>query len=417
LAEPVFTYSYGYSFGLLIFSFLTSELSGICSIFQFIYYHQYKWDQIEKNNVSEHSGLNGLTKDQSSCKIIATMSNGTIKTLCDTKENISKSESVSDSSDKKLSDPGTTTLFPRIVPNTFHSHQDIKQNPNFDDCNCLVFNDQKQNMPSYLKNGSLSNGGMVDTSQYYNQLIYVPRQATISSITTDTTGFSSSLCSPSYLGTNQALSWTETSTNPAAKQGPAWMEVTSNSTNNWVASIKVPGPHLSVDRASSSQGSDSSEERRKRVTRHISIDDTPITHTYHQNSLESSSESSHSPSEESSGDRSNSPFSSHSQYRSTLDRSSHRPGAGNNVMSEIKGPGVCIQSSTLPSSLRNKRTLKSSLSKTSSLKRNTTNKFETQENLQQIVKQKRENCLQNGLSLSRESIGDVFEENETVSQV
>ena len=87
-------------------------------------------------------GLNGLTKDQSSCKIIATMSNGTIKTLCDTKENISKSESVSESSDKKLSDLGTTTLFPRIVPNTFHSHQDIKQNQNFDDCNCLVFNDQ-----------------------------------------------------------------------------------------------------------------------------------------------------------------------------------------------------------------------------------------------------------------------------------
>ena len=57
-------------------------------------------------------------------------------------------------------------------------------------------------------------------------------------------------------------------------------------------------------------------------------------------------------------------------------------------------PAVCVQSATLPSSLRNKRTLKSSLSKTSSLKRNTTNKFETQENLQQIVKQKRENCLQ-----------------------
>ena len=118
--------------------------------------------------------------------------------------------------------------------------------------------------------------------------------------------------------------------------------------------------------------------------------------------------------QESSGDRSNSPFSSHSQYRNTLDRSSHRPGAGNNVLSEIKGGGKLleteqlnldqrqiksfwftgIQSSTLPSSLRNKRTLKSSLSKTSSLKRNTTNKFETQENLQQIVKQKRENCLQ-----------------------
>ena len=44
-------------------------------------------------------------------------------------------------------------------------------------------------------------------------------------------------------------------------------------------------------------GSESSEERRKKVARHISIDETPITHTYHQNSLETSSQSSHSPSE------------------------------------------------------------------------------------------------------------------------
>ena len=48
---------------------------------------------------------------------------------------------------------------------------------------------QKQNKTNYLKNGTLTDGGIVDTSQYYNQLIYVPRQATISSITTDTTGF------------------------------------------------------------------------------------------------------------------------------------------------------------------------------------------------------------------------------------
>ena len=34
------------------------------------------------------------------------------------------------------------------------------------------------------------------------------------------------------------------------------------------------------------------------MTRHISIDDTPITHTYHQpNSLDTSSDSSHSPEE------------------------------------------------------------------------------------------------------------------------
>lgn len=48
---------------------------------------------------------------------------------------------------------------------------------------------QKQNKTNYLKNGTLTDGGIVDTSQYYNQLTYVPRQATISSITTDTTGF------------------------------------------------------------------------------------------------------------------------------------------------------------------------------------------------------------------------------------
>ena len=43
--------------------------------------------------------------------------------------------------------------------------------------------------------------------------------------------------------------------------------------------------------------SDTSQERRKKVRRHISIDETPITHTYQQNSLETSSQSSHSPSE------------------------------------------------------------------------------------------------------------------------
>ena len=37
-----------------------------------------------------------------------------------------------------------------------------------------------------------------------------------------------------------------------------------------------------------------SEPKRNRMTRHISIDDQPITHTYHQNSLEDSSDMSHS---------------------------------------------------------------------------------------------------------------------------
>ena len=51
--------------------------------------------------------------------------------------------------------------------------------------------------------------------------------------------------------------------------------------------------------------------------------------------------------QESSGDQSHSPFSSQSQYRSTLDRSSHRPGAGNNVMSEIKGGGKVLKTEQL----------------------------------------------------------------------
>ena len=49
---------------------------------------------------------------------------------------------------------------------------------------------------------------------------------------------------------------------------------------------------------------------------------------------------------------------------------------------------------TLPSSARINKTLKSSLSKTSSLRRPTNYKFEADDSLQQIVKQKRENCLQ-----------------------
>ena len=69
-----------------------------------------------------------------------------------------------------------------------------------------------------------------------------------------------------------------------------------------VTQVPGPEPHQGAGQGSSG-GSDTSEERRGggrgrgRVTRHISIDDTPITHTYHQNSLESTSESSHSPSE------------------------------------------------------------------------------------------------------------------------
>lgn len=62
-------------------------------------------------------------------------------------------------------------------------------------------------------------------------------------------------------------------------------------------------------------------------------------------------------------------------------------------------------SSTLPSSMKTNKILKSSLSKTSSLKRSSNYKFETEENLQQIVKQKRENCLQVNLWIHWNSSG------------
>jgi len=415
LAEPVFTYNYGYSFAVLILSFLLSELTGICAIFQFIYYHQYKWDQIEKNNVLENS-VNAAGKDPNSCKIIATMSNGTIKTLCDNKDNVSVSESLSEMMSKKLeSESGALESSPstRLVPNTYKVQQkpSLHQTTQSSDCNCsLIYQNQEVNKAKYMTSGG-------ESAQCYNHLVYVPHQNTLSSITTETTGFSSSsLCSPNYQGPANGQMWTEASNKTANKTGLSWTEMANNSTNNWVASLKVPSSKQQFVHGliggESSNGSDTSEERRKRVTRHISIDDTPITHTYHQNSLESSSESSHSPSEESSADTSNSQYSS--QFNNTLDRNFSKT-SSKLINGETKGSQQ--KTHTLPSSARINKTLKSSLSKTSSLRRPTNYKFETDDSLQQIVKQKRENCLQNGLSLSRESIADVFDDDNIVSLV
>ena len=68
-------------------------------------------------------------------------------------------------------------------------------------------------------------------------------------------------------------------------------------------SLSLDGIHMNVnymmisDAHQSTKDVTISEPKRNCMTQHISIDDQPITHTYHQNSLEDSSDMSHSSSE------------------------------------------------------------------------------------------------------------------------
>ena len=185
---------------LLNFPANNNSIAGICAIFQFIYHHQYKWDQIEKNNVLENSGLkikpktnillsvkkshklkvlalsllhfltvrsvfaeSTFDKDTSSCKIIATMSNGTIKTLCDTKENNTTCESLNEMMNKKLESlNGSPSI--QNSPNLRlglkyfqESHSTIQQTPMLlRDCDCAYLMYQN----SQVKNKKSSKGYM-----------------------------------------------------------------------------------------------------------------------------------------------------------------------------------------------------------------------------------------------------------------
>ena len=89
-------------------------------------------------------------KDPNCCKIIATMSNGTIKTLCDNKDNVSMSESLSEIMSKKLeSESGALESSPslRLVPNTYKVQQQqpsLHQTAQISDCKCsLLYPDQE----------------------------------------------------------------------------------------------------------------------------------------------------------------------------------------------------------------------------------------------------------------------------------
>ena len=98
--------------------------------------------------------MDNLSKDPGSCKIIATMSNGTIKTLCDTKENGSINESLSEIIGKKLENDPTTYSSPtmRLVPNVYHYQngiqlvQDSLQENQDCKCNGFSYLDQVSNV-------------------------------------------------------------------------------------------------------------------------------------------------------------------------------------------------------------------------------------------------------------------------------
>ena len=111
-------------------------------------------------------------------------------------------------------------------------------------------------------------------------MVFVPRQTTMSSMNTDTTRFNSSLCSPSY----PVRMWDDTHTRGKC-------------------SLSLDGIQMNVNNIMNSNAHQNtayvpiSEPKRNHMTQRISIDDQPITHTYHQNSLEDSSDMSHSSSE------------------------------------------------------------------------------------------------------------------------
>ena len=89
-------------------------------------------------------------KDPNCCKIIATMSNGTIKTLCDNKDNVSISESLSEIMSKKL-ESGAIESSPslRLVPNTYKVQQQqpsLHQTAPSSDCNCSILYPEQEKL-------------------------------------------------------------------------------------------------------------------------------------------------------------------------------------------------------------------------------------------------------------------------------
>lgn len=64
LQPPLFTYSYGFSFLLIVSGFMSTEMAGTCAIFLYIYWHQKDWSKKqERRKVSAGLDLRVPTPD------------------------------------------------------------------------------------------------------------------------------------------------------------------------------------------------------------------------------------------------------------------------------------------------------------------------------------------------------------------
>jgi len=422
LALPVFSYSYGYSFIIILMSFLLSEISGICAIFQFIYHHQQKWDEIEMNNcVEKPPTLNSPMKDniksevfaQSQCPLHSGLTNGNViksndldnTSLHDVKsEKCHELQPISTKGDYNHQKPKyeseTMANIPVkmngcvCVPHPLmcHHNQPLKY---INSENNFSLSEYINSSEDYTGNQSLSYTTPMSGSLPCCQVVFVPRQGTLSSIGTETTGYSTPLCSPNY-------------------PGRIWEASSAGHNSISLDSLQISQRNAAFATNQNTAEPSATEEKRNRMTRHISIDDQPITHTYHQDSYEDSSDVPASSSEESSGSH----HSNDSAGGKTSLSSRCTNGSVPALSDKTSRNGYKIQPSVVIPPQTNGK-LKSSLSKSSLIKQQNFN-FGDHQNIQQIVKQKRENCLQNGLEMTavkNNCVDDVFEEECEISQV
>lgn len=73
LQPALFTYRYGYSFILIVFGFMSTEMAGTCAIFLYIYWHQQDWDK----KIERHKHSNATTTS-SSTRMMMIPPSGTI---------------------------------------------------------------------------------------------------------------------------------------------------------------------------------------------------------------------------------------------------------------------------------------------------------------------------------------------------
>ena len=196
---------------------------GICAFFQFIYHHQQKWDEIEKSQAAAkfktsecllEEKVNGEGTISSQCKLHSSYTNGHVihsKDLEDTStsegmiEQYRELKVISSDSDSKSpniqrqqsfkSDPLSSKINGCLCvpkPIVCHHNQPIK----------YINSENRLSLSEYINSSEPVQGDKhfgfprpMDGPLPCCQVVFVPRRPTMSSMNTDTTGFSSSLCS------------------------------------------------------------------------------------------------------------------------------------------------------------------------------------------------------------------------------